>query len=141
MAQGWGGKAVIAQTGCSTREGAIAVEQMLSAPDNVRSVVFLFSSDSRRLVLLERARWKQFAPGRWTGIGGKLEGDEVRHPERGALRELEEETSLKQSDLASWRFVADIVAPGAEVRLVYFTAVFPQETLPACNEGTLYWVP
>ena len=113
----------------------------LPMPDDVRSVAFLVSPDRRRLVLLHRAEWKKFAPGRWTGIGGKLEGEEIAEPAQGALRELREETGLTLDDLRDWRFVADIVDPGAEVRLVYYVAVFASEQLPPCNEGTLHWVP
>lgn len=113
----------------------------LPMPDDVRSVVFLVSSNRQRLVLLHRAEWKTFAPGRWTGIGGKLEGEEIAEPALGALRELREETGLMLDDLSAWRFVADIVDPGAEVRLVYYVAMFAGEQLPPCNEGTLHWVP
>jgi 8-oxo-dGTP diphosphatase len=112
----------------------------ISVPDDVRSVVFLFSPDAARVALLERAAWKSFAPLRWTGIGGKLEGAEPAEPALGALRELREETSLTLADLRDWRFVIDLVDPGAEVRLVYFTAIFARELLPPCTEGTLYWV-
>lgn len=113
----------------------------LPMPDDIRSVAFLVSSDRLRLVLLHRAEWKTFAPGRWTGIGGKLEGEEIAEPALGALRELREETGLTLDDLSDWRFVADIVDPGAEVRMVYYVAVLACEQLPPCNEGTLYWVP
>jgi 8-oxo-dGTP diphosphatase len=113
----------------------------LKMPDDVRSVAFLVSPDHQRLALLQRADWKTFAPGRWTGIGGKLEGEEIAEPALGALRELREETGLKPDDLNDWRFVADIIDPGAEVRLVYYVAVFAGEQLPPCTEGTLHWVP
>lgn len=116
-------------------------ESSLEMPDDVRSVAFLVSPDHRRLVLLQRAAWKTFAPGRWTGIGGKLEGEEIAEPALGALRELREETGLTPDDLSDWRFVADIIDSGAEVRLVYFVAVFAGEYLPPCTEGTLHWVP
>jgi 8-oxo-dGTP pyrophosphatase MutT (NUDIX family) len=117
------------------------VEHLAFHADDVRSVAFLFSADSQRIMLLERAAWKAFAPGRWTGIGGRLEGEEVRDPAPGALRELHEETGLTLADLRAWRFVADVLDPGAKVRLVYFTAVYPREELPLCTEGMLHWVP
>ena len=116
-------------------------EHVPATLDDVRSVVFLFSPDDARVVLLCRAAWKSFAPLRWTGIGGRLEGEEVNDPAIGALRELQEETGLTLADLSEWRFVADILDYGADVRLVYFTAVFAGEQLPPCNEGTLQWVP
>ncbi len=119
---------------------AVLPEHAAPPLDDVRSVVFLFSPDAARVVLLCRAAWKSFAPLRWTGIGGRLEGDEVHTPATGALRELREETGLTLADLRDWRFVADIADPGAQVRLVYFTAVFAAEQLPPCNEGTLHWV-
>ncbi len=108
--------------------------------DDVRSVVLLFRPDYSQVVLLQRAAWKRFAPLRWTGIGGRLEGAELTEPEVGALRELREETGLTLADLSEWRFVADLLDPGAEVRLLYFTAVFAGEQLPPCTEGTLHWV-
>lgn len=117
------------------------MEHLAFHADDVRSVAFLFSADYQRVMLLERAAWKSFAPGRWTGIGGRLEGEEMDDPGRGALRELQEETGLTLADLRAWRFVADVLDPGAQVRLVYFTAVFPREELPPCTEGTLHWVP
>jgi 8-oxo-dGTP pyrophosphatase MutT (NUDIX family) len=120
---------------------AVPLENVPAMLDDVRSVVFLFSPDYRRVVLLCRAAWKSFAPLRWTGIGGRLEGAEVTEPTTGALRELREETGLIQADLSGWRFVADILDYGAQVRLVYFTAVYAAEQLPLCNEGTLRWVP
>ncbi len=120
----------------------LALPESISAtPDDVRSVVFLFSPDYARAILLCRAAWKRFAPQRWTGIGGRLEGDELLDPTVGALRELREETGLTLADLDDWRFVADILDPGAQVRLVYFTAVFAGGLLPPCSEGTLHWIP
>jgi 8-oxo-dGTP pyrophosphatase MutT (NUDIX family) len=112
-----------------------------AAFDDVRSVVFLFSPDYTQIMLLCRAAWKSFAPSRWTGIGGRLEGDEVAEPMAGALRELREETGITLADLSEWRFVADLLDPGAAVRLVYFTAVYADTQVPPCNEGTLHWVP
>ncbi|HEU5370352.1 MAG TPA: NUDIX domain-containing protein, partial [Ktedonobacterales bacterium] len=78
---------------------ALPPENVLAALDDVRSVVFLFSPDEARVVLLHRAAWKSFAPLRWTGIGGRLEGAEVDEPMTGALRELREETGLRLADL------------------------------------------
>ncbi len=114
--------------------------QALRALDDVRSVAFLFTPDYAQVALLRRAAWKSFAPLRWTGIGGRLEGEEVGEPAIGALRELREETGLTLGDISDWRFVADIADPGAEVRLVYFTARYAGEQLPPCTEGTLQWV-
>jgi 8-oxo-dGTP diphosphatase len=136
--------ALLEQHGWFGRIGVLMTEfsPMESAPafDDVRSVVFLFNPDYTHIVLLHRAAWKRFAPQRWTGIGGRLEEDELAEPARGALRELREETSLTLADLRGWRFVADVLDPGAEVRLVYFTAVFAGEQVPPCTEGTLHWV-
>lgn len=120
---------------------SVPPEHVPATLDDVRSVVFLFSPDHARVVLLCRAAWKSFAPLRWTGIGGRLEGEEVNDPAIGALRELQEETGLTLADLSEWRFVIDLLDYGADVRLVYFTAVFAGEQLPPCNEGTLEWVP
>jgi 8-oxo-dGTP diphosphatase len=103
------------------------------------TVVLLFDPPGERVLLLERAPWKAFAPGRLTGIGGRAEPGEA--PEAAAWRELREETGLGPADLTGWRAWARVACPDEGIELLYCVARVRAPTTPACREGVLRWVP
>lgn len=106
------------------------------SPKGSFTVVFLGEEHPpRRLMMLRRAATKAFAPGWYTGIGGRVEEGETI-PD-GALRELQEETGLSGIDLTPFGAVS--VNNGIIV-VVYFFALYPGGALPSCNEGELEWV-
>ena len=84
--------------------------------------------------MLQRDPSKKFAPGMWTGIGGKYEGDE--EPLAGAARELREETGLT----TPLREFARCSVNGGQKILYYFWGELDADTTPTCNEGTLHWI-
>ncbi len=95
-----------------------------------------------RFLLLERAPTKRIAPGRWTGVGGKVEPDELSDLRAAMLRELEEETRLTEDDLshlALRRVLYHNRAGEPLTGLLYYTAELKRYTLPNCSEGTLHW--
>lgn len=103
------------------------------------SVIVLYHGGE--LLLLKRASTKAFAPGRWTGVGGRVEADEFDDLERAALRELKEEASLDKHDIDNLtlrrvlyhnRFSEPLTG------LLYFTAHYQGEA-PACPDGELHW--
>lgn len=108
---------------------------------DVRTVIVLFHAD--RLLLLERAAWKKFAPNRWTGLGGKVEPDELADLNAAALRELYEETDLSPDEVTRFglrrTLFFDHPAEGL-VCLLYFTGETTTDRVPPCTEGTLHWV-
>lgn len=108
-------------------------------PSETGTVVFLHDARLRQVVLLRRAPWKRFAPGRWTGIGGMVEPARDPTVEAAARRELAEETGLTAADLRAWRHVALVDDP-TRLRIAYFSALYPRVELPPCTEGTLHWV-
>jgi len=96
-----------------------------------------------KFLLLERAKTKRLAPGRWTGLGGRVEVGEFSDLRRAALRELEEETGLSEADLTrlTLRRVLYHNRVGEPLTgLLYYTATLKAYTLPTCTEGTLHWV-
>lgn len=50
-----------------------------------------------RCLLMKRSPAKQIAPGVWSGVGGKLEQEELNDPRMACLREIEEKTGIPPS--------------------------------------------
>jgi 8-oxo-dGTP diphosphatase len=104
------------------------------------SVIVLFHA--RKLLLLRRADWKAFAPGRWTGIGGRVEPFELGDLVSSARRELFEETDLGAAEVSTLvlrRTLTFYRADEGLVTLVYFTSDTVSDRVPTCTEGTLAW--
>lgn len=102
---------------------------------------FIFRGDA--VLLLERSRTARFAPGRWTGVGGRVELDELNEVEAAALREIREETGLKASDLRDLRVRLILTLPeaGGISVLVFCAAETDRAGVRPCDEGALQWVP
>jgi 8-oxo-dGTP diphosphatase len=96
-----------------------------------------------RYLLLRRAESKAFAPGRWTGVGGRVEPGELHDLESAALREIAEETGLTPSDVSHLCMRRALLQhrPGHPLTvLVYLTGEIQEERPLASCEGTLHWV-
>ena len=99
------------------------------------TVAFLIDQvPPREIVLLQRASWKAFAPGLFTGIGGAIETGE--NALEAAHRELAEETGL--TGLTLHEFARCIIREQQKI-LHYYWAHYCGPALPACTEGQLEW--
>lgn len=102
----------------------------------------LFLHYEGRFLLLKRSSTKRTAPGRWTGVGGKVERNETNDLRTSMLRELKEETALTENDIdaLSLRRVLYHNRAGEPLTgLLYYTAELRAYSLPECTEGTLHW--
>ncbi len=104
------------------------------------SVAVLRCAD--RFLLLQRSPEKQFAPGKWTGIGGHVEPDEYDRLRSAALREVQEEAGLPPGEIRNFvlRRAVLVSRPLQPFRVIlYFTGLLDRRVTPACPEGTLDW--
>lgn len=102
----------------------------------------LFLLFEGRWLLLRRSARKRLQPDRYTGLGGRVEPDELSDLRRSVLRELFEETGLGEDDLThlTLRRMLTHNRPGEPLTvLFYFTAELKTYALPSCTEGTLHW--
>ena len=107
---------------------------------NVYVAVFLFRKN--RVLLLERAPHKGFAPGRWTGVGGRVEPNEMANLEAAARRELGEEAGIETQDVENLDIRVVLTRPegGGVTNVVFFTGQTDREGFGSCSEGRLHWV-
>lgn len=110
------------------------------------TVTFLLDQKTpRRIVFLKRAENKSFAPGYYTGIGGKV-GDEEEFSDEtvldGAYRELEEETmgDLTKDNVDLNEFARCKYESG--LTIYYFWTDYDKDDLPRFDpkDGKLEWV-
>lgn len=96
-----------------------------------------------RYLMLQRASHKTFAPGRWTGIGGRVEPSEFDNLYQAALREIEEETSISSSEIRAFTLRRSLLQqrPGHPLTLLlYFTGEIDTPVTHDCEEGKLHWL-
>ena len=114
-----------------------------SKPNAFALYTVLFLHFEGRFLLLKRSPNKRIAPNRWTGVGGKVEADEMNDLRAPMLRELNEETSLSEDDithLSLHRALYHNRAGEPLTGLLYYTAELKAYVLPECGEGTLHWI-
>lgn len=94
-------------------------------------------------LMMKRADTRVLAPGLWAGVGGHLEPDELSDPERCAVREVEEETGIREDQIHDLRLQAILHRRrGQEIRLQYlYVGQALTRTVGVTEEGRLYWVP
>lgn len=112
-------------------------------PDALAAYTMILLRHGERYLMLERAGSKRFAPGRWTGLGGRVEPDEFTGLHSTALRELREETGIEPGavrNLVLRRALLQIRPEHPLTTLLYFTGDLPSLLTPQCPEGTLHWL-
>ena len=105
------------------------------------TVVLLRHGD--RYLMLHRGAHKRLNPGRWTGVGGRVEVDELENLRASALRELEEETGIRADAVDGFAFRRVLLTVGPDFPLtvlLYYTGRVSERVDPSCDEGTLHWL-
>lgn len=110
----------------------------------LRNMASVYIMHQDKMLLLYRIGSRVVSPS-WCGIGGHFEKEELNDAKAALLRELEEEISLQEKDLAELRLrYITLRKKGGEIRQNYYffaklaEGVTVQEN---CDEGVLEWVP
>ncbi|QUI24112.1 NUDIX hydrolase [Vallitalea pronyensis] len=104
------------------------------------ATAFIFNSD--KVLMMKRDEKRAFAPGIWAAIGGHLEQEELNLPKVACLREIEEETGLREEHLSNLELKYIVFRRhDLEMRIQYIYFGHTDKTnVIECNEGELYWV-
>ena len=115
----------------------------MQKPDAIESYSVILMECQGSFLFLKRSMDRRFAPGLWTGVGGRVEVGEFSALAASALRELKEEAGIEAESVSGFtlRRVVLVARPGdALVLLLYFTGRIQMQILPGCPEGTLAWI-
>jgi 8-oxo-dGTP diphosphatase len=115
---------------------------MMQNTDSLEAYSVTFLRHKDHFLLLQRNPDKQFAPGRWTGLGGHVETNEYSQLRSAALREVQEEAGILPQEIGDFvlRRALLVSRPFQPFRvLLYFTGVLNQIVTPICPEGSLSW--
>lgn len=109
----------------------------------LRNMTSIYISRGSELLMLYRIGSRVVAPS-WCGIGGHFESFELNNPYGCVIRELQEETSIKESDLCNvhLRYITMRLKNGEVRQNYYFFGDLKPGVNPdlRCNEGVLQWV-
>ena len=108
----------------------------------LKAYVTVFLLRGQQVLLLRRADDRAFAPGKWTGVGGRVEADELGDLASAALRELQEESGLAPESIRdlALRVVLSQPEDGGLVILAFFTGATDGQPQSESREGELQWV-
>ena len=104
--------------------------------------VTVFLIHDGNVLLLKRSPEKSFAPGLWTGVGGRVEQEEFEKLEAAAFREVEEETGLGMREIRELKLRVVVTRPeSGDLVLVCFYSGFALRAAEGpCSEGELRWI-
>lgn len=112
----------------------------------LRNMTTIYIINGDKVLLLYRIGSRVLTHSSWCGIGGHFEANELNDPRACVLRELDEETQIKEYDLEDikLRYIT-LRNKNNEIRQnYYFFANLKNKNLDItkcnCNEGQLRWI-
>ncbi len=107
-----------------------------------RPMTTAFILHGESILMIKRSIHKKIHPGKWAGVGGHIEMQEFKEPRDACLREIKEETGLKETDLSSLQLRYIVLSrKTSELRqqFIYFGNSFKLE-IHSTVEGELKWI-
>lgn len=108
--------------------------------------VFLLSPDRKKVLLMRRSPDRDFMPGLYAGIGGKMDSSGLESPLEAALRETREESAYGKNGIRDLRLKGLITVHDRWGRWIVFEFTgavrkmkYVRRTVK--KEGVLEWVP
>lgn len=107
-----------------------------------RNIATAFLLHENKILLIKRGDHKSIGPGRWFGVGGHIEPEEINNPYAAAYREIFEETGIERNQLEDLELKYIVYNPtGSEIIInhIFFGTPSITEVIES-DEGTLHWV-
>ncbi|MBI4764459.1 MAG: NUDIX domain-containing protein [Deltaproteobacteria bacterium] len=108
----------------------------------LRPMTTAFILNGESILMIKRSLHKELHPGKWAGIGGHIEMEEFKKPQYACLREINEETGLKEHDLSNLELRYIVLSRESnEIRqqFIYFAFSLKRE-IHSSGEGELKWI-
>lgn len=109
----------------------------------LKNYVCAFLENNGDYLLMKRADDRDFNPGFWSGVGGKIESDELNDPFSACMREIGEETGIKNESIETLALRYIIIRRHKDVvrqSYIYFGKVDTRK-FAETDEGLLCWIP
>lgn len=95
------------------------------------------------VLLMERSETNKRMPGFWYGVGGHVEPEEINDPYSAVIREIYEETGLKDYNVENLKLKYMLLRREKDetvINYVYFGRTNTKMILQN-DEGSLHWIP
>lgn len=95
------------------------------------------------LLMMKRSLTRTLNPGMWAAVGGHLEPEEINDPQAACLREIFEETGLRETDITNLHLQYILIRLNQhEIRQQFiYTARTTRRDVLQTDEGVLHWIP
>jgi len=108
----------------------------------VRNLACTYIFNSNKILMMKRSPNKSFLPNLWAPVGGNLKPSEINDPRSACLREIEEETGIKITEIhdLALKYIT-IRRKDDEIRIqyIYFCTTTVTD-IKECDEGKLHWI-
>ncbi|WP_405082217.1 NUDIX hydrolase [Paenibacillus chitinolyticus] len=106
------------------------------------SAALLFNARGE-LLMMKRSMKRTLSPGMWAAVGGHLESFEMARPRAACLREIEEETGIREDEISGLRLQYILIRLKDHDIRQQFIYVGHTDVSPRIrtSEGDLHWIP
>lgn len=91
---------------------------------------------------MKRGDEVKIMPGFWSGVGGHLECEEINNPRAACLREIYEETGIRENQISDLKLKYIVLRRWFDeivINYMYFGKTITSHVIEN-DEGTLHWV-